>query len=128
MLAGSDTTSTALANAVFYLNIHPECLVRLRAELETAGTDPDLGEMRYLQAVINETLRLQPAMPNGVQRVAPHGGGPVDVADQFVFLLAFSTSDAHHLVGSYPQGRQYRSRPGAVSLILSDSLDVSRVF
>lgn len=33
----------------------------------------------------NETLRLQPAAPNGTQRVPPpHEGGPFVIADQYV--------------------------------------------
>jgi cytochrome P450 len=92
ILAGSDTTSTALANAMYYLITHPECMVRLRAELdeaagEGAAYDVDieadkLGELKYLQAIINETLRLQPAVPNGVQRMPPADGGDVIVAGQ----------------------------------------------
>jgi cytochrome P450 len=90
LIAGSDTTGTALANAMFYLLTHPECMTRLRAELDAAagegspldvdiGTDK-LSELEYLQAIINETLRLQPAVPNGVPRMPPKEGGPVVVA------------------------------------------------
>jgi cytochrome P450 len=88
ILAGSDTTATALANAMYYLMTHPTCMTRLRAEVDAAadpGTEIDadkLVELSYLQAVISETLRLQPAIPNGVQRMPPHHGGPVIVAGQ----------------------------------------------
>jgi cytochrome P450 len=95
ILAGSDTTATALANAVYYLITRPECMARLRAELDEAagqgaGCDVDvnadkLTELKFLQAVINETLRLQPAVPNGVQRTPPPEGGYVIVAGQYVF-------------------------------------------
>jgi cytochrome P450 len=77
---------------LFYLIQHPHQLRRLRAELDAAAGggstyDIDVGsdrlvELKFLQAVINETLRLQPAIPNGVQRTAPKEGGPVIVADQ----------------------------------------------
>jgi cytochrome P450 len=92
LIAGSDTTGTALANAMFYLITHPECMSRLRAELDAAAGEgaaqnadaegDRLAELKYLQAVINETLRLQPVGPNGVQRKAPEAGGPVVVAGQ----------------------------------------------
>jgi cytochrome P450 len=90
IVAGSDTTSTALANALFYLISHPASMARLREELD--GTAPPgedvppeaLSELPYLQAVLNETLRLQPAVPNGVQRTPPPEGGPVVVAGYVV--------------------------------------------
>lgn len=90
IIAGSDTTSTALSNAMYYLLCHRHVLHRLRAELDgVAGegvmydvpVDHDrLATLPYLQAVINETLRLQPVLPNGIQRTAPHKSGVIDVA------------------------------------------------
>jgi cytochrome P450 len=91
IIAGSDTTSTALSNAVFYLIQHPAVLSRLRRELDVAAgegspydaqLDTDLASLKYLQAVINETMRLQPAVPNGVQRVPPSDAGSVVIAGQ----------------------------------------------
>jgi cytochrome P450 len=91
LIAGSDTTATALANAVAFIVEHPAVLSTLRAELDAAageGTpfdaplDADLVALKYLQAVIDETLRLRPAVPNGSQRQSPAGVGPVVVAGQ----------------------------------------------
>ena len=61
-------TATTLTFAVYLLAMHPEVLKRLRAEvLEKVGpkqkpTYADIKEMRYLRAVINETLQLYPAV------------------------------------------------------------------
>lgn len=87
-----------MANAYYYPMKHPGVAARLRLELDEAagaGTSDSaaydveidvaiLGVLPYLNAVINETIRLQPAVPNGVQRVPPKVGGPVMVAGQLV--------------------------------------------
>ncbi|KAH9930605.1 cytochrome P450 monooxygenase pc-2 [Fomitopsis serialis] len=68
LLAGRDTTATTLTFTVYLLAMHPDVLKRLRAEvLEKVGpkqrpTYGNIKEMRYLRAVINETLRLYPAV------------------------------------------------------------------
>jgi len=61
LLAGHETTATALAWALYELGRHPAELARLRAELDALGADPDPGsvvKLPYLSAVCNETLRL----------------------------------------------------------------------
>ncbi len=56
LLAGHETTATGLAWAFDLLVHHPEALERLRAELEA-------GERGYLDAVVNESLRVRPVVP-----------------------------------------------------------------
>jgi len=53
LLAGHETTATALAFAFDLLPRHPQALARLRDELAA-------GEDAYLDAVVTETLRLRP--------------------------------------------------------------------
>jgi cytochrome P450 len=55
LVAGHETTATALAWAVERLARHPEKLDRLAAEVEA-------GEDTYLKAVVVETLRLRPVI------------------------------------------------------------------
>src|SRR5215210_4936125 len=55
LVAGHETTATALAWAVERLVRHPEKLDRLTAEVATGGEE-------YLTAVIQETLRLRPVI------------------------------------------------------------------
>jgi cytochrome P450 len=57
LLAGHETTATAVAWAVERLVRHPDKLARLVAEID-AGE----GE-EYMQAVVNETLRVRPVVP-----------------------------------------------------------------
>ena len=56
LLAGHETTATALAWTFDLLLHEPATLDRLRAELEA-------GEREYLDAVINEALRVRPVVP-----------------------------------------------------------------
>ncbi|KZV90697.1 cytochrome P450 [Exidia glandulosa HHB12029] len=77
VVAGSDTSSSVLANAIYYLVSDPFALEKLRAELDQAGDLSDwkgLAKCEYLQAVLNETMRLAPAAPNGVVKESPRSG------------------------------------------------------
>lgn len=92
LFAGADTTDTTESNTLVFLISHPAVLARLRAELDAAAgegapydqviEDEKLVNSQYLHAVINEAMRLQPAVPNGVQRLPPVDGKSVVVAGQ----------------------------------------------
>ena len=62
-VAGYDTTSAALTHAIYYLSLHPECQQKLYEELKTCDefTYEKLVHLKYLNAVINETLRFAPS-------------------------------------------------------------------
>ena len=57
LLAGHETTATGLAWAFELLLHHPEALERLRAEVDESGG------AEFMEAVIEETLRLRPVVP-----------------------------------------------------------------
>jgi cytochrome P450 len=63
LLAGHETTATALAWTADLLLRHPAVLARLTAELD-AGSDA------YLRAVVWESLRLRPVVPLAGRRLA----------------------------------------------------------
>ncbi|KAH9936562.1 cytochrome P450 [Fomitopsis serialis] len=73
LIAGRDTTSTTLTFLVYLLSVHPHVLVRLREEiLSRVGPSrypdfEDMREMKYTRAVINETMRLFPAVPVNIR-------------------------------------------------------------
>ena len=62
LVAGHETTATALAWALERLVRHPDKLDRLRAEVAA-------GEDEYLEAVVKETLRLRPILPLVARRL-----------------------------------------------------------
>ncbi|KAJ2929607.1 hypothetical protein H1R20_g7493, partial [Candolleomyces eurysporus] len=74
MIAGRDTTAATLTFVIYLLSQHPDVLQRLRAEiLEKVGPNrrpnfEDLKELKYLRAVLNETLRLFPIVPFNVRQ------------------------------------------------------------
>ncbi|KAJ3969298.1 cytochrome P450 [Lentinula raphanica] len=69
LLAGRDTTSTLLSFVIYLLCCHPEVTHRLRAEIldhyhnDGRPTLENLKSLKYLRAVLNETLRLFPPVP-----------------------------------------------------------------
>ncbi|KAG8219853.1 cytochrome P450 [Butyriboletus roseoflavus] len=81
IIAGADTTATVLRNTVFYLLTNPTYYARLREEVdatfpptETSPLDTEiLPTLPFLNAVINEVLRLQPPVPTGLQRAPTRG-------------------------------------------------------
>ncbi|KAL5534887.1 hypothetical protein ACEPAF_2977 [Sanghuangporus sanghuang] len=89
IIAGSDTTSTTLSGIFYYLLSHPLDYQRLQREIDQSfppreGEPFDvlkLSELPFLNAVINETLRLQPAVPTYLQRAPESGSGGKRIGD-----------------------------------------------
>ncbi|KAF5378247.1 hypothetical protein D9757_009164 [Collybiopsis confluens] len=73
MIAGRDTTAGTLTFIMHFLCLYPDVCSRLREEvLHKVGASrrpavEDVREMKYLRAVINETLRLYPVVPYDVR-------------------------------------------------------------
>jgi len=69
LLAGEDTTANSLAWAIWLLFRHPECLRRARAEIDERVGDPsawtidDFTGLEYIEACVNEAMRLRPVAP-----------------------------------------------------------------
>lgn len=85
VIAGSDTSSTCLAAAFFYLLRNPRVLERLTREVRALGSAKDIcganvteAKMPYLRAVIDESLRIAPPVPAHVPREVLPGGAVID--------------------------------------------------
>ncbi|KXJ87901.1 cytochrome P450 [Microdochium bolleyi] len=81
IVAGSDTTASTLVYAFYNFAARPEVAARIREELVAAGIRGDedvsvtaLQNLVFMNAVINETLRLHPPVPGGVYRHTPREG------------------------------------------------------
>ncbi|MGC2442717.1 cytochrome P450, partial [Candidatus Binatus sp.] len=69
MLAGHETTAATMAWVINRLLTNPDVMDRARAEvlsvLNGAQLDASqVGKLKYVEAVINETMRLDPVVPN----------------------------------------------------------------
>ncbi|KAK7447292.1 benzoate 4-monooxygenase cytochrome P450 [Colletotrichum acutatum] len=84
IVAGSDTTAASLTCLFFELAQKPGVYQRLREEIDdyfAQNAEPEhsaLSKLPYLQACIDETLRLHPPVPSGVQRMTPPEGIDID--------------------------------------------------
>jgi cytochrome P450 len=80
LVAGSETTATTLVGVWYQLATHPELQDRLWKILsetfssESAIEVESTKNIKFLDAVINESLRLCYAIPGGLPRIVPEGG------------------------------------------------------
>ncbi|KAL4810886.1 cytochrome P450 [Aspergillus unguis] len=90
LLAGRDTTAATLSFCLFELARNPAVVEKLREEIASrlgVGANAqkpsyaDLKDMKYLNAVLHESMRLYPVVPFNVRfslkdTTLPRGGGP----------------------------------------------------
>jgi len=85
IIAGSDTTSTAMAGTFFYL-VHNQAALQKAADEVRSAFDkaedivggPKLSGCTYLRACIDEAMRLSPPVAGGLPRAVLPGGLTVD--------------------------------------------------
>ncbi|PKX97738.1 cytochrome P450 [Aspergillus novofumigatus IBT 16806] len=86
VIANSQLGTIAVTTAIYLLlSGHPRCLRRLVDEVRSAGFQTEAGirvastqSLPYLNAVINETLRLHHPTPGSLPRIAPDDGIMID--------------------------------------------------
>lgn len=77
IIAGSETVALTLTFLFYELAKHPEQVAKLRAELDPMSNPLDakaLAHLPHLNAVINEIMRLHPAVPTSGLRMTPPEG------------------------------------------------------
>lgn len=81
MVAGTETTATSLSGLLYHLLHNATKMNRLVNEIRSAFHSPDemtmlnLPRLDYLQACIEEALRIYPPVAAGLPRIVPTGGG-----------------------------------------------------
>ncbi|KAF2867781.1 benzoate 4-monooxygenase cytochrome-like protein P450 [Massariosphaeria phaeospora] len=97
ILAGSDTTATALRGIMLYVLANPRVYAKLQAEIDdvvssgassasSVVSEATLRNMPYLQAVVREGLRIRPPVTDAVPKLVPKGGDTVVIDGETVFL------------------------------------------
>lgn len=80
IVAGSETTTTTLCGATYYLAVNPDKLASLCTEVRSAfTTEADMtllsvSRLEYMTACLEEALRLYPPISSGIPRIVPTGG------------------------------------------------------
>jgi cytochrome P450 family 135 len=100
LVAGPETTATALAWAVERLCRHPEKLERLTEEVR-------MGESDYLEAVVQETLRLRPVISIVNRRLME----PMEIGGRLLpagVAIVPSIHLVHRRADIYPQPHEFR--------------------
>ncbi|KAJ8114787.1 hypothetical protein OPT61_g3413 [Boeremia exigua] len=120
MNAGSATTAIAITNATLQLIKHPECMKKLREEIDAALEDnEDVDEngviaydtvkhLPYLRACLDESLRLFTPTPHGLPRQTPSDG--TNILGDYVpggVSVAMSAHVAHRQESVFPQADKY---------------------
>lgn len=116
IIAGRDTTAQTLSWAVYEVSQHPEIERKLRAEiLSIVGKDreivyDDLKELKYTNAVFNETLRLHANVPAQARRVTADcvlpGTGTKVYKDQLVQVSSWAMGHLERIWG--PDAKEFR--------------------
>jgi unspecific monooxygenase len=111
LIAGHETTATALSWALYWIHRTPEVKDKLMAELTTLGQTPDPAEIArlpYLNAVCSETLRIYPIAFVAAPRVCMK---PIEIAGYWFPAETWLTAgiyQVHWREDLYPQPEQFR--------------------
>ncbi|PVH72212.1 cytochrome P450 [Cadophora sp. DSE1049] len=98
LIAGSETSATALSGMTYLLCTNPVYMEKLKKEIRTrfSGykdlTFDALEDFPLLDAVIHETLRIYPPVPTGFPRLVPPGGATISGYYTSVYMSQFAAN------------------------------------
>lgn len=111
LVAGHETTATALSWALYWIHSLPEVREKLLRELDNLGENPEpnaISQLPYLNAVCSETLRLYPVVMLGLKRLVKspmelmgHQLTPGTLVIPCIYLT-------HHREDLYPNSKQFQ--------------------
>lgn len=85
VVAGADTSATAMGAVFFYLSRNPDAYARAAEEVRSTFSSVEdiqggakLNSCRYLRACIDEAMRMSPSVGQSLAREVPAGGAIVD--------------------------------------------------
>jgi unspecific monooxygenase len=111
LVAGHETTATALSWALYWIHRLPEVKEKLLEELDTLGDDPDpstIARLPYLNAVCSETLRIYPVVIVAVPRIVKSPLHLMGYDFEPDIMLAPCIYLTHHREDLYPQPKQFK--------------------
>jgi cytochrome P450 len=110
LLAGYETTATAVAWGVYWLLREPATLARLRRDIDALGPNPAIETLvrcPYLEAVVSESLRVEPVVTDVARlckRYLKVGRWTVPAGDVAVVNLLAILTDAR----LFPEPERFR--------------------
>ena len=109
LLAGHETTSIALASCLEHIHRHPAVLTRLRDELRSQGSDPEIVQRNaYLGATIDETLRIAPIVSDVTRRVRQQFSLDEHISLRSKEGVMVLIEALHHDPELYPEPQHFR--------------------
>ena len=113
--AGSTTTAIAMTNVMYQMLKNPECMKKLRQEIEeTLDEDEEVAPyekvkyLPYLRACLDESLRMFPPISHGLTRETPPEGS--EIAGEFIpggTTVSVSSFVAHRDPKLFPDPDDY---------------------
>jgi cytochrome P450 len=111
LLAGHETTTSAMVWMLYWIHYLPAVQKQLRAELAGLGPNPDpmaITQLPYLTAVCQETLRIYPITPTTFVRVLLEPMTLAGYAFEPGTALMPATYIIHQRPDRYPEPKQFR--------------------